>query len=62
MFGGQKFSQPNNDNFFRLLGDANGDGARNGIDLNAIIPTLFNPPAYRTDLDTNGDGVTNGIK
>jgi hypothetical protein len=61
LFGGQKFGEANNDNFFRLLGDANGDGVRNGIDLNAIIPSLFNPANYRPDLDTNGDGAINGI-
>ncbi|MCA9126974.1 MAG: endo-1,4-beta-xylanase [Planctomycetales bacterium] len=60
-FGGQRFGEANNDNFFRLLGDANGDGIRNGLDLNAIIPTLFNPAGYRSDLDTNGDGVINGL-
>lgn len=63
IFGGTTRVQldPHNDRFYRLLGDANGDGVRNGIDLNAIIPTLFNPPEYREDLDTNGDGVINGI-
>ncbi|MCA9126212.1 MAG: pre-peptidase C-terminal domain-containing protein [Planctomycetales bacterium] len=61
VFGGQTAGQPNNDDFFRLLGDANGDGVLNGLDLNAIIPTLFNPVGYREDLDTNGDGVINGV-
>ena len=60
VFGGQLAAEPNNDDFFRLLGDANGDGVRNGIDLNLIIPTLFNAPEYREDLDTNGDGAING--
>ncbi len=61
VFGGQTINAQNNDNFFRLLGDTNGDGVLNGIDLNAIIPSLFNPLGYRADLDTNGDGVINGI-
>lgn len=60
-YGGQVASDTPNDHFFRLLGDANGDGVRNGIDLNLIIPTLFNPSEYRSDLDTNGDGAINGI-
>ena len=60
-FGGQTAAAANNDQFFRLLGDTNGDGVLNGIDLNAIIPSLFNPLGYRADLDTNGDGVINGI-
>jgi VCBS repeat-containing protein len=61
LFGGQTESADPNDDFFRLLGDANGDGFRNGIDLNAIIPSLFNAEEYREDLDTNGDGSINGI-
>jgi hypothetical protein len=61
LFGGQNAAAANNDRFFRLLGDSNGDGVLNGIDLNAIIPSLFNPLGYRWDLDTNGDGVINGI-
>lgn len=61
VFGGQTAAELNNDHFFRLLGDANGDGVLNGIDLNAIIPALFNPVGYRKELDTNGDGVINGI-
>ncbi len=61
LFGGQNAAAENNDRFFRLLGDSNGDGVLNGIDLNAIIPSLFNPLGYRWDLDTNGDGVINGI-
>ncbi len=60
-FGGQNAAGTPNDDFFRLLGDANGDGFRNGIDLNSIIPSLFNPLEYRFDLDTNGDGAINGI-
>ncbi|MCS7466604.1 choice-of-anchor I family protein [Stieleria sp. ICT_E10.1] len=60
-FGGHDASGTPNDDFFRLLGDANGDGFRNGIDLNSIIPSLFNPNEYRFDLDTNGDGSINGI-
>ncbi|MDV6031775.1 MAG: DNRLRE domain-containing protein [Phycisphaera sp. RhM] len=60
-FGGQNAAGTPNDDFFRLLGDANGDGFRNGIDLNSIIPSLFNPNEYRFDLDTNGDGSINGI-
>lgn len=61
VFGGQTAAALNNDHFFRLLGDTNGDGVLNGIDLNAIIPALFNPLGYRQELDTNGDGVINGI-
>jgi hypothetical protein len=61
VFGGQNAAATNNDGFFRLLGDTNGDGTLNGIDLNAIIPALFNPLGYRADLDTNGDGTINGI-
>jgi hypothetical protein len=60
-FGGQNASEIPNDDFFRLLGDTNGDGFRNGIDLNDIIPALFNGPGYRADLDTNGDQFINGI-
>ncbi|MCO8124697.1 FG-GAP-like repeat-containing protein [Stieleria sp. TO1_6] len=60
-FGGNVAADVLNDDFFRLLGDANGDGFRNGIDLNQIIPTLFSTINYRADLDTNGDGASNGI-
>jgi hypothetical protein len=55
------FGDKDADDFFRLLGDTNGDGFRIGIDLNEIIPSLFNPDGYRDDLDTNGDGFINGI-
>jgi hypothetical protein len=61
LFGGQTQGQPNNDNFFRLLGDVNGDGALNTIDLTAAVPSFFNPAGYREELDVNGDGVINTI-
>lgn len=61
VFGGQLAAAPDNDDFFRLYGDATGDGVRNGLDLNAIIPTLFSAPDFRSDLDSNGDGAINGI-
>lgn len=61
VFGGQKFADTPNDDFYRLLGEINQDGVRNNIDLNVIIPTIFSTTNYRADLDTNGDGVSNNI-
>ncbi|MCA9126213.1 MAG: cadherin domain-containing protein [Planctomycetales bacterium] len=61
VFGGQQAADVVNDGFFRLLGDTNGDGLLNDEDIAAIVPTLFNPAGYRSDLDTNGDGVINGV-
>jgi hypothetical protein len=59
VFGGQTLGQPNNDDFFRLFGDVNGDGFLNAVDLSETIPTLFNPAGYREDLDIDGDGQIN---
>ncbi len=58
-FGGQVRMQVPNDNFFRLYGDANGDGARNNTDITPIIASFNSPPRYRPDFDVNGDGVIN---
>ncbi len=60
-FGGTTAAEENGDRFFRLLGDTNGDGVRDALDIQQIIPTLFSPANYRNDLDTNGDGVIDAI-
>jgi hypothetical protein len=48
---------------FRLLGDVNGDGTVNGLDLTAFrnaFGTIFTDANYVSFLDVNGDGVING--
>ena len=59
LFGGQTRTSPDNDDFFRLFGDVNGDGARNNTDISPIIATFNSPPNYRTDVDLDGNGVVN---
>ena len=58
-FGGQTSGEPDNDNFFRLYGDANGDGFVDVLDLfDAFAPSFFsdsNSTNYMDDLDANGD-------
>ncbi len=63
MFGGQDAAVPqtDNDNFFRLYGDTNGDGLRDAVDLQVVIPTLLNQAAYRADLDSTGDGLSDAV-
>ncbi|MEM6690122.1 MAG: choice-of-anchor D domain-containing protein [Planctomycetota bacterium] len=60
-FGGQFYGDDNNDDFFRLYGDLNGDGVLNTIDINIAVNTLQGGP-YRWDMDYNGDGVINTIE
>ena len=44
VFGGKTAADENDvDNFFRRLGDVNGDGLRDGIDFQELLPTLFGP-------------------
>lgn len=57
-FGGQLRTDADNDDFFRLYGEINGDGVRNNPDLVAILAAL-QTGGYRSDLDINGDGIIN---
>ncbi len=63
IFGGQTAGQPNNDNFFRHYGDANGDGFTNFTDFaSGFLPafaTSQGDAGFRADLDNNGDGSDN---
>lgn len=63
IFGGQTAGQPNNDDFFRLYGDGNGDGVTNFTDLdNHFAPAFFatvGSAGYDATLDGEGDGVIN---
>ncbi len=59
-FGGEIAADADNDDFFRLYGDADGNGFVNGSDLNVFGPIIFSPPNYRADLDADGDGFING--
>ena len=64
VFGGQTAGDSPNDDFFRLLGDIEGNGAVNAVDLGLIVPALFTAPGdagYRHDLNTNGDAAINNI-
>lgn len=58
-FGDQLRAANPNDNFFRLFGDASGNGIRNNPDLLLIIPALSSPAGYRADLDFEGNGFIN---
>lgn len=63
VFGGQNAAATNNDDFFRLYGDASGDGVTNFTDLdNFFAPGFFateGSASYDATLDGNGDGVIN---
>ena len=64
MFGGQTFGEPNNDDFFRLYGDLNGDGFTTNFEyFFSMLPAIGSgtgDASFREDLDANGDGfVTN---
>jgi len=55
---------PATNKLFRLFGDANGDGAVNGLDLaafRAAFGTIASDAAYVSFLDANGDGAINGL-
>ena len=43
-----------------LLGDLNGDGLVNGLDVDPFVDVLLNGP-YDTEADMNGDQVVNGL-
>jgi hypothetical protein len=52
------------DKFFRLFGDANGDGRVDNPDLAALRRALGSKkgmPRYRAFFDFNGDGLINGV-
>ncbi|WP_158222642.1 choice-of-anchor I family protein [Rhodopirellula sp. MGV] len=63
LFGGQTAADGDNDNFFRLYGDADGDGAVNLNDLDGYFaPGFFasqGDATYNATLDGNGDGTIN---
>jgi hypothetical protein len=51
-------------NFFRMYGDANGDGIVNGADLSLFASTFgkkAGDAGYLSYFDYNGDGVVNGL-
>ena len=43
-----------------LLGDVNGDGAVNGLDVDQFVDVLLNGP-YDPTADMNRDGQVNGL-
>ena len=59
-FGGQDRDAPNNDDFFRWYGDANGDGNTDFLDFSGgFLPAFGNGVGsadYRFDLDYDGEG------
>lgn len=62
-FGGQTAGQPNNDDFFRLYGDTDGDGDVDGQDYGRFGMTFLKQsldPDYNADLDHDGDGDVDG--
>ena len=58
-----EFGAEEADDFFRLFGDANGDGTTNFGDFaSSFLPAFgsgIGDPAYRDELDAGGDGVVN---
>jgi hypothetical protein len=60
VFGGQVKADSNNDDFFRLYGDSDGDGDNDFSDLNNVMsPALFKAEGdagYEAFLDADGDG------
>ena len=64
VFGNQTFGEPNNDDFFRLYGDVNGDGFTTNLEyFFSMLPAIGSQtgdPTYAEPLDANGDGfITN---
>ncbi len=62
--GGAVMAANQTDNFYRLFGDVNGDGAVNGSDLFSLRPALstaLGQLSYVAAFDYNGDGVVNGL-
>ncbi|QDV47603.1 FG-GAP repeat protein [Stieleria neptunia] len=63
VFGGQSAAQPNNDDFFRLFGDTDGDGDVDGQDYGRFglsFLRLSGDPNYDSDLDYDWDGDVDG--
>ncbi|WP_419580315.1 beta strand repeat-containing protein [Stieleria magnilauensis] len=63
LFGGQKANAPNNDHFFRLYGDTDGDGDVDGQDYGRFGLTFLRhtgDPAYNSSLDYDLDGDIDG--
>jgi hypothetical protein len=61
--GGLVMSANRSDNFFRLFGDATGDGVVNGSDLFQLRPSLGTSTGqggFQSMFDFDGDGVVNG--
>ncbi len=59
IFGGELPGDSNNDAFFRLFGDTDGDRDVDGQDYGRFGLTFLKPfwlPDYRPDLDSDGDG------
>ena len=63
VFGGQLKADADNDGFFRLYGDDNGDGDTNFGDFaTGFLPSFgagIGDAAYNEALDANGDGIVN---
>ncbi|MCC9599428.1 choice-of-anchor I family protein [Stieleria sp. JC731] len=61
LFGGQTAADSINDDFFRLYGDASGDGVVDFSDLdNHFAPSFFateGSPSFDASLDSEGNGV-----
>ena len=59
--GDYSFGDDFNDDFFRLLGDVNGNGSFQLDDFFALSNAYVRPENYRFDLDVNGDGLINAF-
>ena len=55
-FGGQLSNQMNNDDFFRLYGDGDGDGRTNFNDFGNHFLPAFGSSGVDDPMDFNGDG------
>lgn len=62
-YGGQTANQPNNDAFFRLFGDTDGDRDVDGQDYGRFGESFLRSPedpGYDSSLDFDGDGDVDG--
>ena len=56
-FGGQRADDEDNDDFFRLLGDTDGDGLLDPGHLDDMLAIWMSPDFTDPELDANGDGL-----